>query len=179
MNDRFRPKTSWRAKLDKDQPRKLVPASTGFGFGPGILLIPRPSDVDAVIRKVRRGKLVTIQQIRARLAADFNSLPIAERNAALTKAGVADRRADSACPLCTGIFLRIAAEAAEEDRRAGKTRITPYWRVVRDDGSLHEKFPGGPRAQADHLRAEGHRLEPARGKKPPKVRDFDRKLAKL
>ena len=47
---------------------------------------------------------------------------------------------DHSCPLITGIFVRIIAEAAEEDRRAGHKTITPYWRVVRDDGSMHEKL---------------------------------------
>ncbi len=47
------------------------------------------------------------------------------------------------CPLTTGIFLRIAAEAAGEDDGSGKTRITPYWRVVKDDDSLNPEFPGG------------------------------------
>lgn len=90
-----------------------------------------------------------------------------------------DFTAASACPLCTGIFVRIAAEAAEEDRRAGRKRITPYWRVIRDDGSLNEKCPGGPAAQAVKLRMEGHQLEAGRGKKLPKVSDFQNRLAKL
>ena len=71
------------------------------------------------------------------------------------------------------------AEAAEEDRGAGKKQVTPYWRVVRDDGGMNEKFPGGPTAQAARLKAEGHVLEPPRGKKPPKVTDFKKRLAKL
>ena len=39
--------------------------------------------------------------------------------------------ADVTCPLVTGIFLRIVAEAAEEERLAGKSAITPYWRGAR------------------------------------------------
>jgi alkylated DNA nucleotide flippase Atl1 len=71
--------------------------------------------------------------------------------------------------LTTGIFIRIAAEAAEEDARKGKTRITPYWRVVKDDGSLNPKFPGGVKRQAEKLRAEGHRIVPGAGKRLPRV----------
>ena len=37
----------------------------------------------------------------------------------------------------------------------GKTSIAPYWRVVKDDGSLNPKFPGGVERQARRLRAEG------------------------
>ncbi|MFY9609463.1 MAG: hypothetical protein WAU45_12715 [Blastocatellia bacterium] len=36
-----------------------------------------------------------------------------------------DNRVDSACPITTGIFVRIVSEAAEEDLQNGKTRITP------------------------------------------------------
>src|SRR5207244_5040520 len=66
--------------------------------------------------------------------------------------------ADVTCPLCTGIFVRISAETSEEDRAAGRARVTPYWRVVSDKGELNEKFPGGAAAAARKLREEGHRL---------------------
>jgi len=181
---KFTSKTRWRAKLEKDQPVKLVTTSGVLAnkWGPGRLLIPRPIDVDAVIAKVRKGKLVTVGQIRQRLVADFNRLDLATRRAALSSEAPGeseDCTASVACPLCTGIFVRIAAETAEEDRRAGRKRITPYWRVVRDDGSLNEKFPGGPAAQAAKLRKEGHRLETGRGSKPPRVAEFEKSLAKL
>jgi alkylated DNA nucleotide flippase Atl1 len=51
--------------------------------------------------------------------------------------------------------VRIAAEAADEDAAAGKKRIAPYWRVVKEDGSLYPKFPGGVERQAERLREEG------------------------
>ena len=184
MSGKLTSRTRWREKLEKDQPAKLAKASGLMAkrLGPRNLLIPRPIDVDAVIRQVRKGKLVTVSQIRAKLASDFNALPtISRRKAACYRINddSDDFKAASACPLCTGIFVRIASEAAEEDRSAGKKQITPYWRVVRDDGSMNEKLPGGPTAQAARLKAEGHGLEPARGKKPPKVKDFKKRLAKL
>jgi len=146
---------TWREKLEKDQPRKIVddPRSKGK------LLIPKPLDVDALIKKVGKGKLATVDQIRQRLARDFG--------------------ADSTCPLCTGIFLRIAAGAAEEDLDKGITEITPYWRIVKGDGSLNQKFPGGVDHQAARLSQEGHIIEPGRGKKPPRVKDFERVLVEL
>lgn len=184
MPGKFASKTRWRAKLEKEQPIKLVATSPALAkrWGSGRLLIPRPIDVDAVISKVRKGKLVTVGQIRQRLATDFNRLDLAARRAVTCgemSGGSDDCTAASACPLCTGIFVRIAAEAAEEDRRAGRKRITPYWRVIRDDGSLNEKFPGGPNAQAAKLRREGHRMEVRRGKKPPRVVEFEKRLAKI
>ncbi|HWZ30340.1 MAG TPA: MGMT family protein [Bryobacteraceae bacterium] len=129
----------WREKLDRPQQIVTIPPRMQKRFGRGKMLIPCPLDVDALIRKVPRGKLVTQTQLREKLA---------------QAAGV-----DVACPITTGIFVRIVAEAAAEDARSGKSRITPYWRVVRDDGSLMEKLPGGPSAQADHLEAEGHRID--------------------
>jgi hypothetical protein len=157
----MRTRTSWREKLEKEQEPKVVdiPPKMVKRFGTGKMLIPKPLDVDALIRKVKKGKLVTQAQIRERLAKDF--------------------KVDVTCPITTGIFIRIAAEAAEEDLRRGKKRITPYWRVIKADGSLNEKLPGGVKAQAAHLREEGHVIEPSEGKKPPKVKDFEKYLRKL
>ena len=123
------------------------------------MLIPKPLDVDALVRRVQRGKLATVDQIRERLARDFG--------------------ADLTCPLTTGIFLRIAAEAAEEDASRGERDITPYWRVIKGDGSLNEKLPGGVEAQSHRLRNEGHAIEPGRGDKPPRVAEFERFLQSL
>jgi len=152
---------SWRAKLEKEQEPRVVdvPPKMAKRFGTGKMLIATPLLVDALIRKVEKGKLVTIRQLRERLAKDF--------------------KVDSTCPLTTGIFVRIVAETAEEDLRMGRSDITSYWRVIRDDGSLNEKFPGGVEAQAAHLEGEGHIIEPGKGKKPPKVKDFERVLVQL
>lgn len=127
--------------------------------GRGKMLVPKPLDVDALIRKIRKGKLVTVSQIMKRLAKDFH--------------------ADIACPMTTGIFIRIAAETAEEDLSKGKKQITPYWRALKLNGSLNEKFPGGTKAQAARLKKEGHRIQPGKGKNPPKVKDFEKSLQKL
>src|SRR5207247_841128 len=102
----------------------------------------------------KKGELVTVSEIRSRLARDN---------------GV-----DVACPLTTGIFIRIAAEAAEEDFRNGRKRVTPYWRVIRDDGSLNEKFPGGVKTQSQRLNEEGHTIAPGKGKKHSRVKDFEK-----
>ena len=129
------PKTkSAREKLEKEQLLKIVDDLQGRGK----MLIPRPIDVDALMREVEKGKLATVDQIRARLAKDC--------------------LADFTCPLTTGIFLRISAEAAEEDLRRGEKQITPYWRVIKADGSLNEKFPGGIAAHAAYLKQEGHTI---------------------
>ncbi|RMF79454.1 MAG: hypothetical protein D6744_09120, partial [Planctomycetota bacterium] len=61
---------------------------------------------------------------------------------------------------------------------AGKKRVTPYWRAIRDDGKLHAKFPGGAAGHAAKLRAEGFEILPGRGKQPPRVADFERFLVR-
>lgn len=125
----------------------------------GLMLIPRPLDVDALIRRIEPGKLATVTQIRDHLAKKHH--------------------ADYTCPMTTGIFMRIAAEAAEEDLLEGKSQITPYWRVIKKDGSLHPRFPGGAEAQVDRLISEGHTIEAGKGKKPPKVNEFEKTLQVL
>jgi len=163
MPGKFTARTPWRVKLERPSVPlpKIVPVPPKWRkrFGTGTMAIARPLDVDALIRAVPRGKLVTQTQLREKLARRYH--------------------ADHSCPLTTGIFVRIIAEIAEEDRRAGKSRITPYWRVVRDDGRLNEKFPGGPQAQARRLRAEGLTITPGKGNQPPRVKEFDKHLARL
>jgi hypothetical protein len=152
---------SWREKFEnppKGLPKIVEgPPKWEKTFGGRKVLIATPILVDELIRKVKKGKLITVNQIRERLAKDF--------------------KADSTCPLTTGIFVRIVAEVAEEDRRAGKKQVTPYWRVIRDDGSLNEKFPGGAKVQAARLRKEGYSIQ-SKGKKLI-VKDFGKSLQKL
>ena len=159
MSSTFTSRSRWRDKLEKPQQPKLVrvPPKMTATFGKGMMLIPTPKLVDEIIRKVARGKLVTVGEIRKKLARDHG--------------------ADVTCPLTTGIFLRIAAEAAAEDLDHGAKRVTPYWRVVRDDGGFNPKFPGGVQRQTRYLRAEGFSVV-HKGKNPV-VRDFERYLVKL
>ena len=76
-------------------------------------------------------------------------------------------------------FIGIAARATEEAASEGEKNITPYWRTLKSSGELNEKYPGGVEAQAAHLREEGHTIEPGKGKKPPKVKDFEKSLQTL
>jgi alkylated DNA nucleotide flippase Atl1 len=152
---------SWREKFDnppKDLPKIVrAPPKWERTFGGRKVLIATPLLIDALIRKVKKGKLVTLNQIRERLAKDF--------------------KADSTCQITTGIFIRIVSEVAEEDLKMGKKDITPYWRVLREGGYLNEKYPGGVRMQAIRLRKEGHSVQ-QKGKKLM-VKDFEKTLQKL
>ncbi len=155
---------TWRQKLEELHPEhgKIVdvPPKMQNKFLVGKMLIPRPLDIDALIHKIPSGKVATVIQIRDKLALDAN--------------------ANCCCPLTTGIFLRIVAEVAEEDLRSGKKDVTPYWRVLRADGSLNKRFPGGVQAQTARLEKEGHKVVASnRGKKPPRVINFEQSLQKL
>ncbi len=157
-----KPRKSWREKLadDKDLPRVVeITDRMSKRWGTGTIVIPAPREVDEIMKQVPRGKLTTINQIRARLAQKHG--------------------ASIGYPITTGIFASIAAHAAEEATAEGKQDITPYWRTLKVGGELNPKYPGGVEAQAAHLREEGHTIEPGRGKKPPRVKDFEKALVGL
>jgi len=158
------PKTrkTWREKLadSKDLPKVVeITDKMSKRWGTGTLVIPAPKEVDKIMGKVPEGKVITINEIRAVLAQKHG--------------------ATVGCPLTTGIFAWIAAHAAEEAAAEGKRDITPYWRTLKSKGELNEKYPGGVNAQAVHLREEGHTIEPGRGKKPPKVKGFEKVLVEV
>jgi alkylated DNA nucleotide flippase Atl1 len=153
---------SWREKLADDKGLPKVVAIDGKmskRWGTGTVVIPAPLEVDGIMRKIPKGKLITINQIRAALA---------EKHGATI-----------GCPITTGIFAWIAAHAADEAAAEGEKDITPYWRTLKSGGELNEKYPGGAGVQAARLREEGHIIEPGKGKKPPKVKDFDKALYEL
>lgn len=117
---------------------KVLKHKLGNSFPAGRMLIATPKVLEAEIRTIRKGKTRTIAQIRENLATQYH--------------------ADYACPITTGIFLRIVAENAELQLAKGAKRVAPYWRVVQRDNSLNPKLPGGIKAQAKRLRAEGVKL---------------------
>lgn len=124
-------------KRDQTGPAKVevLTVAKGNNYPPGRMLVSTPRELDAIIRRIPEGRVLSIGALRGALARDH--------------------RADYTCPITTGIFLRIVAEAAEEERAAGVGRISPYWRMVRDDGTLIDKLPGGTAAQARLLEREG------------------------
>ncbi len=60
-------KKSWREKLadSKDFPKVVeITENMSQRWGTGTVVIPAPLEVDEIMRKVPRGKLITINQIR-------------------------------------------------------------------------------------------------------------------
>lgn len=134
---RWRPRGAWGKILDLAVKPRVIPAP---GKWKGIyegenMLIATPQLVNEKLRAIPRGCVATEKDLRESLAIDFG--------AAFT------------CPDSLGKFLRIVAEAAEEDRLRDIGRITPYWRLIADDGRLDGHFPGGAQRQAELLREEG------------------------
>ena len=101
-------------------------------YGGNRMYFAPPIDYDRVMREVPYGKVTTVGEIRdyfAKLSgADFTE------------------------PITAGIFVSIAAWASYQ-RSADET---PYWRTLKANGELNEKYPGGIEAQRQKLEAEGH-----------------------
>jgi len=134
-------KKSWREKLiDSKGLPKVGPVAGSMSkrWGTGTMVIPAPIEVDALMKQVPKGRVVTVNHLRAALA---------KRH-----------KADFTCPMTTGIFAWIAAHAAAEAEAEGGKRITPYWRTLKNGGELNPKYPGGVAEVARRLRAEGHTI---------------------
>ncbi len=151
---------SWSEKLkdSKGLPKvEKITDKMSKRWGTGTVVIPAPMEVNEMMRRVPEGKLITINEIR---------LALAKRHGATI-----------GCPMTTGIFAWIAANAAEEQRQKGEKEITPYWRTLKTGGVINPKYPGGVEVQKKHLEKEGHRVV-QKGKKYVVV-DYERSLAKI
>ena len=109
------------------------------------MVIAAPVEYDQLMKKVSKGKVTTIDRMMAYMAKKHG--------------------AGCACPMTAGIFVNIAANANEERAHSkesehpewhrGKSE-TPWWRTLKKDGQLNEKFPDGIDGQKKRLEAEGH-----------------------
>lgn len=134
-------KKTWKEKLEsnKDFP-KILKLEENFpcwkalkkvGAKPGDSVVLAPGqEIYDLMKKVPRGKLQTLNILCEKLASNH---------------GV-----DYCCTLTTGIYVNIAANASEE---MGDNM--PYWRTIKNDGSLNPKYLGGMEKQRDKLQEEG------------------------
>ena len=132
---------TWAEKLhdNKGLPKiSKIEGKLSTRWGTGTFVVPAPIEVKELMDKVPKGKLTSINQLRAQLARKHNTT--------------------IACPITTGIFAWIAANAAEEAAAAGAKRITPYWRTLKNGGELNPKYPGGVELLSAKLKAEGHKI---------------------
>jgi hypothetical protein len=152
---------TWREKLEdagKDLPRfERIEGTLRDKWGRGTMVIPAPKDVDAMMKRVPRGKVITINALRKALAKKH--------------------KVTIGCPITTGIFAWISAHAADEAARKGSTRVTPYWRTLKSGGELNLKYPGGLNGLKKKLEAEG--IPVVQKRKRWVVADYEQRMAKL
>ena len=151
---------SWSEKLkdSKGLPKvEKITDKMSKRWGSGTVVIPAPMEVDEIMRRVPEGKLITINEIRAALAKKH--------------------KATIGCPITTGIFAWVAANAAEEQRQKVEKDVVPYWRTLKTGGVINEKYPGGVEGQKKILEKEGHKIV-QKGKKYA-VLNYERSLAEI
>ncbi len=118
---------SWKEKLLIEKKPIVKRIEKGFSdiLAHATMLIATPKIVDDYIKKIPKGTFLSTSTIRKDLAAQFN--------------------ADYTCPLTTGIFIRIVAEAAYEAYLNGMDidAITPFWRVIAPGSAMAKKVSFG------------------------------------
>ncbi len=125
-------------------------------YGGSRMYFAPPIDYDRIMKRVPCGNVITVGKIREYFAklsgADFTE------------------------PITAGIFVSIAAWASYQ-RSEDKT---PYWRTLKANGELNEKYPGGVEAQKAMLEAEGHTII-QKGRKNIRyyVKDYEKVLLEL
>jgi hypothetical protein len=128
---------SWQEKLQGGKPPHVEVTTKAFAGVPvgSKMLISSPMEF--------KEHMDTLQ----------GSQTIAELKSALAKR----HGAETVCPLTTGIFLRIVAEAACDELGAGKdiAEVTPFWRVITPDDKVAKKLSCGPGFIAARRLAEG------------------------
>jgi hypothetical protein len=117
-------KKSWLDKLNENKEPKIKRIDIDFADIPSgsNMLIATPKIIDKYIQEIGVGKRIDTKTLRKDLAIEHN--------------------ADYTCPVTTGIFLRIVAEANYEKLQQGKhlEEITPFWRVIESNSTLAKKL---------------------------------------
>jgi alkylated DNA nucleotide flippase Atl1 len=130
-------------KLEKKFPCYNAVHKMGAEEGDDIVLV-NPSEVVELMKKIPRGKIITIVEICRAIAKKY--------------------KVKGCCSLTTGIFIMVAANAAEESLEEGRNLNIPYWRTLKANGFLNEKYPGGHESQKKLLEKEGFKII-SRGKR--------------
>lgn len=125
-------------------------------YGGNRMYFAPPIDYDKIMKQVPYGKVITVGKIREYFAKENG--------------------ADFTEPITAGIFVSIAAWASYQREKDE----TPYWRTLKADGELNEKYPGGIETQKEILEKEGHTII-QKGRKNIKyyVKDYDKVLFDL
>ncbi len=117
----------WRAKFDCSKPLQIKTIDKPFAGIPAgaLMLIVTPRMVDQFVRTIPLGRALQQSDIRAALARQYG--------------------ADHACPVTTGIALRVVAELAYSEFVAQKnpTGSAPFWRALDPESPLAAKLACG------------------------------------
>ena len=120
-------KKTWLEKLNEKKQAKIKRIEFDFADIPAgsNMFIATPKLIDQYIKEIRFGKRIDSKTLRKDLALEHN--------------------ADYTCPVTTGIFLRIVAEANYEKWQQGEAleEITPFWRVIEPNSALAKKLTFG------------------------------------
>ena len=120
-------KKSWLDKLNENKEPKIKKIDIDFADIPAgsNMFIATPKLIDQYINEIGVGKRIDLKTMRKDLAIEHN--------------------ADYTCPVTTGIFLRIVAEANYEKLQQGihLQEITPFWRVIEPNSALAKKLTFG------------------------------------
>jgi alkylated DNA nucleotide flippase Atl1 len=143
-------------KLQKKFPCYNAVHKMGAHVGDDVVLV-NPSEIVELMKQIPEGKLITLVEICKTIAKKHH--------------------VNACCSLTTGIFIMTAANAAEEATKEGKPLHIPYWRTLKADGFLNEKYPGGALAQKKLLEKEGFTILKKGGKFV--VKDFENYIAEV
>lgn len=120
-------KKTWLEKLNDKKEPQVKRTDIKFADIPAesIMLIATPQIIDQYIKNIGFGKRISSKTMRKDLALEYN--------------------AEYTCPITTGIFLHIVAEANYEKLQKGASikEITPFWRVIEPDSPLAKKLSFG------------------------------------
>jgi len=143
-------------KLEKRFPCYNAVHKMGANAGEPVVLV-NASEIIPLMARVPRRKVITIREICREIAKNHH--------------------VKGCCSLTTGIFIMSIANAVEEAVAQGdKSTLSkiPYWRTLKADGFLNEKYPGGFEGHKKRLEKEGYKVI-ARGKKY-QVADYEKFL---
>jgi hypothetical protein len=133
-------KKTWLEKLDEKKEPLVKRIDINFAdmTAGSRMLIATPKIIEDYIKEVAYGKQIDPLTLRKDLAIEHN--------------------ADTTCPVTTGIFLRIVAEANYEKLLQGKkiAEITPFWRVIKPNSSLAKKLTFGQDFLIEQIKNESH-----------------------
>ena len=129
---------TWEEKLNdaKDLPKVVhLKGKAKKRLRANTMAIASPREIYSFIQEVPAGRVATLVDLQSAVARKHG--------------------AEIACPLTTGIFTWITANASEDLEARQPGSGAPYWRILKRDGSLNPKYPGGVKGQAARLAEEG------------------------